>query len=69
MYTKNEICHLVAMSVPKMCICIVVFTFGTINPLDVSVKYRIVYFLVEVTLIHRMDCLFSTLISLVECIF
>jgi len=44
MYTKNEIYQLVAMSVPKRCICVVVFTIGVTNPSDFSVTYRIIYF-------------------------
>jgi hypothetical protein len=47
MYTKNEIYQLVAMSVPKRCICVVVFTIGITNPSDFSVRYRIIYFFVE----------------------
>jgi hypothetical protein len=35
------------MSVLKGCICIVVLILGTINPLDLSVKYRIVHFFFE----------------------
>jgi hypothetical protein len=35
------------MSVPKRCICVVVFTIGVVNPSDFSVKYRIIYLFVE----------------------
>lgn len=47
MCTRNKIYQLVVMSVPKRCICVVVFLLGTINPSDFSVKYMTIYFFVE----------------------
>jgi len=48
MCTRNKLYQLLATSVPKRCICVVVFILGTINQSDFSVKYRIIDFFVVI---------------------